>query len=278
MHDTTSALKFKPLTDTVGAEIIGLDLGHVTDDDRKALRNAWLQYHVLILRERPLSEEAEIDFAQTFGTIRMGVDPSGFVSPLATHPEIMVISNIRENGELQGALPDGEMDWHFDGLYTPKPYVGAILHGVEIPRAGGETRFKNMCAVYDSLPEEIRLRLDGLTSMSIYDYTATSRADKKRDESSPRAVHPLVRVHEESGKKALYLSRLMTDRIIELPQEESDKMLDMLFDYVDAYPSFYEHVWKLGDSVIWDNRAVAHSRNDFDAAERRLLKRVTLIA
>jgi taurine dioxygenase len=279
MHsDTTTALEFKPLTDTVGAEIIGLNPERLSDSDRRALYEAWIEYHVLVMRATPMSEEVEMEFAQVFGAIRMGKDPSGFVSPLARHPEIMVISNIRADGVLQGALPDGEMDWHFDGLYFDKPYVGAILHGIELPRAGGETRFKSMVAVYESLPEDLRSRLDGLTALHIYDYTSTSRADKKRDASSPRSVHPLVRVHEKSGKKALYLSRLMTDKIVELSQEESDELLDILFDNVDVYPSFYEHAWNVGDSVIWDNRAVAHSRTDFDSSERRLLKRVTIVS
>lgn len=272
-----TALEFKPLTDTVGAEVIGVDPEHLSDADRKALYEAWLKFHVLVIRETPMSEEVEMAFAQVFGTIRIGRDPSGFVSPLATHPEIMVISNIRADGVLQGALPDGEMDWHFDGLYFDKPYIGAILHGIELPSAGGNTSFKSMCAVYDSLPAALRTKLDGLTAFHIYDYTSTSRADKKR-EGAPHSVHPIVRVHEKSGKKALYLSRLMTDKIVELPQEESDKLLDELFNYVDAFPSFYEHSWKIGDSVIWDNRAVAHSRSDFSALERRLLKRVTLVS
>jgi taurine dioxygenase len=276
--NTKTALVFKPLTDTVGAEIIGLDMSKLSADDRSALYEAWLKYHVLVIREQPMTEEIELDFAQIFGGIRKGKDPSGFVSPLARNPEIMVISNIRADGVRQGALPDGEMDWHFDGLYFERPYVGAVLHGVELPRAGGETRFKNMCAVYESLPADLRKRLDTLSALSMYDYTATNRADKKRDDSVPRAVHPVVRIHEKSGKKALYLARLMTDKIVELSQEESDALLDELFDYVDAFPSFYEHLWKYGDTVIWDNRAVAHSRNDFSAEERRLLNRVTIVS
>ena len=278
MRDTASTLEFKPLTDTVGAEILGFDPSDITDADRKALREAWLQYHVLVLREKPLSEEAEMEFAEAFGPILRGPDRSGFVSPLATHPEIMVVSNIRKDGVPQGVLPDGEMQWHFDGLYTETPFAGAILHGIEVPSAGGETRFKNMCAVYESLPEALRLRLDGFTVVHVYNYKDTTRASLTRDESTMHAVHPLVRVHEVSGKKALYLSRLMTERIIELEEHESAELLGMLFDYVDAFPSFYEHAWKRGDSVIWDNRAVAHSRNDFPASERRLLKRVTLVS
>lgn len=275
---THSSLTFKPLSPDLGAEIVGLNPLQITPDDRKALRDAWNAYHVLVMRETPMSEEVELDFAKSFGTIRTGKAASGFVSSLASHPEIMVISNIKENGTLQGVLPDGEMQWHFDGLHQKTPYFGAVLHALEVPKDGGETRFQNMCAVYASLPAALRTRLDGLSAMSVYDYSSTSRDAKVRDESAARAVHPVVRVHEETGQKALYVCRLMTERIVELPEDESDKLLDELYAYIDALPAYYEHAWKPGDTVIWDNRCVTHSRNDFDPNERRLLKRVTIVA
>lgn len=278
LHSTTNtSLTFEPLSETIGAEIVGLDPQHVTPDDRKALRDAWAKHHVLVMRETPMSEDVELDFAKSFGAIRMGKAASGFVSSLASKPEIMVISNIRENGTLQGLLPDGEMDWHFDGLHQKTPYFGAVLHAIEVPKTGGETRFKNMCAVYNSLPEKLRTRLDGLTATSVYDYTSTSRDAKIRDENAARAAHPLVRVHEDSGEKALYVCRLMTERVVELSDEESSDLLEELFSRIEAFPTYYEHPWKPGDTVIWDNRCVTHARNDFDPNERRLLKRVTII-
>jgi taurine dioxygenase len=277
VHSATGrSLTFKPLSETIGAEIVGLDPENLTPDDRKALREAWARHHVLVLRETPLSEDVELDFATSFGKVRAGKPASGFVSSLASHPEIMVISNIRENGTLQGLLPDGEMDWHFDGLHQRTPYLGAVLHAIEVPKSGGETRFKNMCAVYRSLPEKLRERLDRLTAISVYDYNSTSRDTKVRDESAARAVHPVVRVHEESGEKALYVCRLMTERIVELPEADSDALLEELFGYIEAFPTYYEHRWKPGDTVIWDNRCVTHARNDFDPTERRFLKRVTI--
>lgn len=272
------ALTFHPLTETVGAEIVGLDPQRLTPEDRRGLHDAWVRYHVLVLRETPMSEEAQLDFASSFGAIRKGKAASGFVSPLVSHPEIMAISNIRENGTLQGMLPDGEMDWHFDGLHQQTPYYGAVLHAIDVPKAGGETRFKNMCAVYRSLPEAMRRRLEGLTATSVYDYTSTSRDAKVRDDGAARAAHPVVRAREASGEKALYVSRLMTERIVELPDDESRALLEELFAAIDAFPAAYEHAWKPGDTVIWDNRCVSHARNDFDPTERRLLKRVTIVA
>jgi taurine dioxygenase len=232
-----------------------------------------VKYHVLVVRETPFSEDALVDFARSFGTIRLAKTDS----PLRTRPEVMVISNIRADGVALGALPDGEMDWHYDGLHQDQPYLGGILHGVEIPTTGGETRFANMCAVYRALPAATRAKLDGLTALSVYDYAATSRGVKVRDAAAPRAVHPVVRAHEVSGEQALFVCRLMTERILELPEDESTALLEELFTHIERSPFFYEHTWHVGDTVIWDNRCVTHARNDFDAGQRRLLKRVTVV-
>ena len=277
MPTTTSKLSFEPLTDTVGAAVIGLDPANLTAEDRAALREAWVRYHVLVVRRQPMTEEQQIDFAKSFGTIRDNMRRDSNPTTLTTRPEIMVISNIKENGVLQGVLPDGEMQWHFDGLHQAQPYFGAVLHGIEIPSHGGETRFINTGAVYSALPAALRERLKGLHAEHVYDYSSAQRDKKVRDENAARSVHPILRIHDESGEPALYVSRLMTERIVELPEAESDALLGELYDAIDAFPSFYEHQWSVGDTVIWDNRSVSHSRNDFDASERRLLKRVTII-
>jgi taurine dioxygenase len=263
-----------PLTEAIGAEVSGFDPEAITAADRATLRAAWVKHHVLVLRETPLSEDAQIDFASSFGTVRKSQAPP---TPLATRPEIMVVSNIRDNGVQLGTLPDGEMDWHYDGLHQAEPYTGGILHAIEVPSSGGETRFANMCRVYGSLPEALRAKLAGLTALSVYDYAATERGAKVRDENAPRAVHPVVRVHEESGESALFLCRLMTERILELPEDESTALLEELFSYIERSPDFFEHSWRVGDTVIWDNRCVTHARNDFDPGQRRFLKRVSVV-
>ena len=267
-------LKITPLTPTIGAEVSGLAPGALGAADRAALRSAWNRYHVLVVRDTPMSEDAQVDLATSFGTVTMSLS----TSPLATRPEIMVVSNIREDGVALGTLPDGEMDWHYDGLHKEKPYLGGILHGIEVPSSGGETRFANMCRVYDTLPDATRARIGGLTALSVYDYAATSRGAKVRDAAAPRAVHPVVRRHEESGEDALFVCRLMTERILELPEDESAALLEELFAHIGRSADFYEHSWRPGDTVIWDNRCVTHARNDFDPGQRRFLKRVTVIS
>lgn len=275
MQTTGTSLEVTLLTPDIGAQVIGLDPAAITPADRAALRAAWNAYHVLVMRDTPLSEEAEIDFGASFGSVITSRSPA---TPLKVRPEIMVISNIRDDGGLAlGTLPDGEMDWHYDGMHQEKPYTGGILHALEVPASGGETRFANMCAVFESLPEALRRKIDGLTAESVYDYTATDRKDKVRNESAPRAVHPVVRVHEESGKKALFVCRLMTERIVELPEAESDAVLEELFGYIERATAVYEHSWRPGDTVIWDNRCVTHARNDFDPKQRRYLKRVSVM-
>jgi taurine dioxygenase len=275
MHSSADrTLVITPLTETIGAGVTGLDPNAITAADREALRAAWAKYHVLVLRETPLSEDAQVDLARSFGTVTMSLSSS----PLATRPEIMVVSNIREDGVALGTLPDGEMDWHYDGLHKAKPYLGGILHAIEVPSSGGETRFANMCRVYSTLPEAVREKLAGLTALSVYDYTATERGSKVRDANAPQAVHPVVRVHEASGERALFVCRLMTERILELPEDERTALLEELFGHIGCSPYFYEHSWRAGDTVIWDNRCVTHARNDFDPGQRRFLKRVTVVS
>jgi taurine dioxygenase len=275
MHSAARGLEVTPLTKTIGAEVSGLIPGAISLHDRAMLRAAWHQHHVLVFRGMPLSEDEQIDLAASFGTIRKS---RAAPTPLATRPEIMVVSNIRDDGGVAlGTLPDGEMDWHYDGLHQSTPYTGGILHAIEVPSSGGETRFANMCRVYQSLPEAIRTRLTGLHAQSVYDYAATDRGGKVRDAAAPTAVHPVVRFHEQSGQNALFVCRLMTERILELPEGESSALLEELFGYIERSSDFYEHAWRAGDTVVWDNRCVTHARNDFDPSQRRYLKRVSVI-
>jgi taurine dioxygenase len=273
---TGHTLEITPLTESIGAEVSGLDPAAVSLYDRAVLRAAWHQHHVLVFRGMPLTEDQQIDLASSFGTIRKSSAPA---TPLATRPEIMVVSNIRDDGGVAlGTLPDGEMDWHYDGLHQSVPYTGGILHSIEVPSSGGETRFANMCRVYASLPAPLKERLTGLHAQSVYDFAATDRSAKVRDAAAPTAVHPVVRFHEQSKQNALFVCRLMTERILELPEGESTALLEELFGYIERSPHFYEHAWRAGDTVVWDNRCVTHARNDFDPKERRYLKRVSVVS
>jgi taurine dioxygenase len=265
-------MDFQPLSASLGAEVRGLDLRKPGAGDAEALRRAWLQHQVLVVRGQTLGEDELVAFGSGFGRI----EKARKLSPLASRPDIMVISNIRRNGEPLGALPDGEMAWHFDRIHQRVPNKAGVLYAVEVPANGGETRFASMCLAYERLPEATKARLAGLTALNTFQYGQTRAQDKRLSEDTPSAVHPVIRTIPETGRKSLYVCRLMTDRIMELSEAESRVLLEELFDHIERPEFAYEHHWRPGDVLIWDNRCVIHARNDFDERERRLLKRVTV--
>ena len=190
---------------------------------------------------------------------------------------IMLITNIRENGQPIGALPDGEMHFHSDGSHRDVPYRATTLYAVQIPSRGGETKFANLYEAYDALPEATKQRIEGLKAAYIYDVYATLRDQVKEDaDNLSNAVHPLVKTHPETGRKSLYLSRLMTRNIVGMDRAESDRLLEELFEHAERPEFVYAHSWSVGDLLIWDNRCLNHARNDFPAEEIRLMRRVTV--
>ncbi|MDB5761052.1 MAG: tfdA [Herminiimonas sp.] len=266
------AITFTPLDSALGARVTGLDVTDIQPEHAKALHDAWLKHHVLVVHGPVISEDQLVKFGQCFGTL----ENARRQSVLASRPEIMVISNIRENGQTVGALPDGELTFHFDRIHQKIPNKAGVLHAIEIPAAGGDTWFSNMSMAYDTLPEHTRKRLEGLTALNTYEYGQTHSENKKLSEAAPTAVHPVVRTIPETGRKALFVCRLMTDRIMELPEAESRALLDELCDHVENQRFVYEHRWQPGDILVWDNRCTIHARTDFDGSQRRLLKRVTV--
>jgi taurine dioxygenase len=266
------AITLTPLGSALGAEVSGVDVDNIRPEDAEALYAGWLKYHVLVLHGPVITEDQLVRFSQCFGTI----EKARRQSVLASRPEIMAISNIRENGEVLGSLPDGELTFHFDRIHQKIPNKAGVLHAVEIPDAGGDTWFSNMCMAYDTLPENTKKRLAGLTALNTYEYGQTHAENKKLSEAAPTAVHPVVRTNPETGRKSLYVCRLMTDRINELPPAESRALLDELCDHAENPLFVYAHHWRPGDILIWDNRCTIHARTDFDGSQRRLLKRVTV--
>jgi taurine dioxygenase len=133
-----------------------------------------------------------------------------------------------------------------------------------------------MSLAYDTLPDDTKKRLEGLSALNTYEYGQTHSANKTLTEGTPSAVHPVVRTIPETGRKALYVCRLMTDRIIGMSETESRALLDELCDHAENQRFVYAHRWQPGDILIWDNRCTIHARTDFDGSQRRLLKRVTV--
>jgi taurine dioxygenase len=267
------------LTRHIGAEILGIDLREKPDEETiAAIHQAWLDHLVIIFPGQKLSQEDLVRVTHYFGEQAQHSRPAkyfpkGYSSLL---PGIMLISNIRENGEPIGALPDGEMMFHHDMIHVEVPSKATLLYSIEIPSSGGNTLFASGYAAYDTLDPAIRDRLEGRFAKHHYNYGSTQKGDSRGTEAFGECVHPVFRTHEETGKKAVYINRLMTVGIVDMPQEESEPLLNAVFDHAEKREFVYEHVWRVGDLLLWDNRCSSHARTDFPSTERRLMLRTTV--
>jgi taurine dioxygenase len=266
------ALSVKALDAPLGAEIEGLDTRAISREEAQALNAALLEHHLLVIRNQPTADADLVELGKCFGPIVK----ARMVSPLTGRDDIMVISNIREDGKPVGQLPDGEMAFHIDQIYKPNPCRGAALHAVEIPGTGGATLFSNNVRAYNRLPEEKRKRLDGLMATHSFQYGETLKENRVAAEDRPHFTHPLVRRIPENGNRALAVCRLMTDQIEGLDEAESRALIEELCDAIEDPSNVYGHEWRVGDILIWDNRCTSHARTDFPTTERRLMKRVTI--
>jgi taurine dioxygenase len=281
-----------PLTQHIGAEIRGLDLREKPDEETtRAIYQAWLDHLVIVFPGQKLSPEDLIRVTGYFGelgeedhqTLMMKLIfalsrppkyfPKGYSSLL---PGIMLISNIRENGEPIGALPDGEIMFHHDMIHAEIPSKATLLYSVEIPSTGGNTLFASSYAAYETLDPAIRDQLEGRKAMHHYNYGSTQRGDSRDAQTFAECSHPVFRTHEDTGRKAVYVNRLMTTGVLDMPQAESEPLLNAVFDHSEKRDFVYEHVWRVGDLLLWDNRCSSHARTDFPTNERRLMLRTTV--
>jgi taurine dioxygenase len=275
-----SSMEIVPLSDALGAEIRGLDLSRGIDDATFAkIEQAWHDHLILLFRDQHLSEDDQVHFARRFGALQGRPRPAALraESGEVRHPEIMLVSNIRKDGKLIGSLPDGEMQFHSDMCYIAKPAKGTFLYAIEIPSEGGDTLFLNTYKAYESLPADIKAKIDGTKALNVFLYGSTSREGNKPDFSvHPNYVHPVVRTHPDTKRKALYVNRLMTWSIEGMDEGESTALLNRLFDHMEQPQFIYGHKWRIGDLLLWDNRCTLHARTDFSDQERRLLRRVVI--
>jgi taurine dioxygenase len=268
-----------PLTKHIGAEIRNIDLRTKPDEETvRAIYQAWLDHLVIVFPEQKLEQEDLIRVTGYFGELGElhrppKYRPPGFSKLL---PGIMMISNIRENGEPIGALPDGEMMFHHDMIHAEVPSKATLLYAVEIPSKGGNTLFASGYAAYDSLDPAIRSRLEGKKALHHYNYGSVQKGDNKGTEAYGECVHPVFRTHEDTRKKAVYVNRLMTVKVLDVPEDDSDRLLNAVFDHSEKREFVYEHEWRLGDLLLWDNRCSTHARTDFPSTERRLMLRTTV--
>ena len=282
LHDAAQDLiEVVPTGGALGAEIRGVDLTSLDDRRFAALKRAWHQHQVILIRGQSLRDQDLIAFSRRFGDLDWApVQETGrrFVEGL---PEIYIVSNVKVNGEPIGSLGAGEAVWHTDMSYLDMPPMASMLYALEVPPTGGNTSFCSMYAIYDALPAETKRRIanlkikhDGTYNSGGYLRQGVTPTDDPR--SSPGAIHPLVCTHPDTERKMLYLGRRRNAYLVGLELAESEALLDELWQFV-ARPEFaWEHVWRVGDLVMWDNRCTMHRRDPFDDASRRIMHRTQI--
>jgi taurine dioxygenase len=264
-----------PLSPALGAEIRGVDASRpLSEETFRKVERAWHEHLVIVLRGQSLDEDAQVRFAERFGEL----SPIHTDHHSATNKAVMYIGNRKQDGRLVGALPLGEMQFHSDQCYQERPAMATMLYAIEIPSAGGNTLFASGYRGYEALPPDIRERVANRKAVNVYDYGG-GVLDRKGMVSPKDGVsyaHPVVRTHPATGRKSLYVNRLMTHHVEGLPEGESERVLEVLFRTLEQPEFVYEHRWRVGDLLMWDNRCTVHARRDFDSNESRWLRRVTI--
>lgn len=279
---THSTIEVYPSGAALGAEIRGLDLSRpVCDRSFSEIEAAWHEHLVLLFRDQCLSESALVQFAERFGELHTATGFEYGGKPRALHEAVELISNIVVEGRPIGALAAEEATWHTDMSMFEIPASATLLYAEEIPPAGGNTRFTNLYRAHETLADDLREIV--ADRRSIHDAANLASGgvrpgfDAVTDKSKgPGARHPIVRTHPATGRRALYLGRMGNGYIIGLPVAESDRVLLELWAHMTRPEFIWEHRWRVGDLVIWDNRCVAHARSSFDPNTRRLLRRLTV--
>jgi taurine dioxygenase len=273
-------IDIKPIREGFGADISGVDLANITDEDFETIYQAWLDYGVLRFHGQTLDKDSLQAFSQRFGPLeeipvgRMSAEQRAKIDNLY----VTAISNIVVEGRPIGGLGSGEAQWHSDMTFIDTPPPASVLLGVEIPAQGGDTFFTDQRAAYERLPDALKARIEGLTIKHDASHTSVGdlrpgyeAVDDPRD--APGAVHPIVREHDETGAKCLYLGRRDWAYIPGLSLEDSEALLDELWSHAVPEDLIVEQNWTPGDVIIWDNRRCLHRRSEIDPSMRRLLLR-----
>ena len=267
----------------LGAEVIGLDLGEpLADEDFARIHRAHLDHHVLVFRDQRITAVQQINFSRRFGPLQIHVLHQ---FQLAGHAEVLVVSNIKDERGQPIGLGDAGVYWHSDLSYKERPSLGSMLHAQELPATGGDTLFANMHAAWDTLPAPLRTAVGGLKAEHTYlaKYAELQKRSPWRPDLSDEqkaqvlpVLHPVVRTHPETGRKALFVSEHFTTRLVGLPIEESRALLHELFAHSVRPEHLYRHRWQPRDMVFWDNRSLMHLAAGCPDDQRRRLYRTTI--
>jgi len=259
-----STIEITALAGSLGARIDGIDLNQlINDDEMKSLRSAFLEHCVLVFPEQDITPEAHVAFAARWGELHMM--PMGQVEG---HPYVIVV-------DAAGSKAGRTDTWHTDVSFQEKPPMGSFLLARMLPDNGGDTMFANQYLAYESLTPAMRHLLDGLKAL--HTGAAFARLAGVDESAAPSAVHPVVRIHPETGRRALYVNAVFTSRFEGMTVEESRPLLHWLYAHCSQPNLTFRHRWHKGDLVLWDNRCVQHYAIHDYGEENRVMHRVTVV-
>lgn len=272
-------IQFRPLSFALGAEVLGLSLqSALSDADWESVHQGFLQYGVLLIRGQSISREQHIAFSRRFGAL--DEHESLPMDRDATFPELLMVTNDQKaDGSPSNSRYTGQM-WHSDLSFTLAPALGSLLRAVEVPPVGGDTLFANMYAAYDALSQRMKEMVDGLNGIHHSERKNAGLSvswEKENQRLNPPVAQPVVRIHPETRRKALYIGEKVK-RFEGMTQEESQPLIDFLVRHATRPLFVYRHSWQPGDLLIWDNRCTSHlALGDYDPRYRRHLERTTVL-
>jgi taurine dioxygenase len=277
----SNSIEVKPIAGALGAELHGIDLAHLTDDDFADVHDAFLAHQVIFFREQRLTPVEQIGFAKRFGDIHL----HPYMKGLPDHPEILEIIKREEDTKNFGG------GWHTDQAFSPRPALCTLLYAKETPTYGGDTMFTNMYAAYEALSDTMKSVLAPLKGLFMGDRAAAAGGQSRKEkylaqggvmqpkdpnaDEGTQAEHPLVRTHPETGRKSLFLSS-HTAKIVGMTDDESASILSFLRQH-SVRPEFTcRFRWEPGSFAIWDDRCTQHfAINDYNG-QRRRMHRITI--
>jgi taurine dioxygenase len=270
-------IEIRKLGEAAGAEIIRAGMLQPWDDaTRGIVYQAFLDHLVLVFRDRSLSPTQFMNFARNFGTLQP------HVAKKYRHPEaedIVMMTNVDKQGRFDEVGARRGVGWHSDLSYDQVPANATLLHAVALPNRGGDTWFANLYQAFETMPAPLKRRIVGRKALFRYggrDGLSTEHLSPS-DKAKPDVIHPVVRRHPETGRPSVYVNPYHTVRIVGLPRPESDALLDELFAWCDRPEFQWHHGWRLGDTIIWENRSAVHSgKLDYPLDQKRIFMRATV--
>jgi len=273
------SVNITPMPAALGAEVSCGDVRALDDAAFQQVYQALLDHLVIRIRGQQLSDPELIAFGRQLGELDFAPLAKTGREKARPHPEVIVVSNVMENGVPIGVLRDAEVVWHSDNSYRDRPLSYSMLHALEVPPQGGNTGFANMYLALETLDPALRRQIEGRTLK--HDMTYNSAGDLREGfqpvsdvRDAPGPSHPIIRTHPETGCNALYLGRRPNAYINGLSVAESEQLLKALWAHATQAKFTWHHQWQVGDILIWDNRCVMHHRDPFDGGYRRVMHRI----